>query len=65
MGEIKNEQIKNHLLEPKGAVGIHGKGYPEKSMFHNVDIKISNNKDRPIMIRLTETGLFIELVRPQ
>lgn len=65
MSEIKNEYVKNHLLEPGGAIGIHGKGYPESSKFHGVDIQISNNKKHDITIRLTETGLEIDLVRNQ
>lgn len=65
MSEIKDERIKNHLLEPGGAIGIHGNGYAESSMFHGVDIQISNDKTYPIMIRLTETGLTVELVRNQ
>ena len=65
MSEIKNELIKNHLLEPGGAIGIHGEGYPESSIFYKVDIRISNDKKFPIMIRLTETGLSIDLVRNQ
>lgn len=65
MSDVKNEHIKNHLLEPGGRMKIHGKGYNEKSMFHKVDIEVKNDKDRHIMVRLTETGLFIELVRAQ
>lgn len=65
MSDLKNESIKNHLLEPGGAIGIHGAGYPENSMFHDVTITVDNNKSYPIMVRLTETGLVIELVRNQ
>ena len=52
-----------HLLEPGGAIGFHGKGYPTTSKFNGVDITIKNNKTYPIEIRLTETGFHVELVR--
>lgn len=65
MADLKDERIKNHLLEPKGALGIHGKAYPADSMFKDVTIHVRNDKNRPIMVKLTETGLLIELVRPQ
>lgn len=59
------ELPERHLIEPGGSIGFHGNGYPTTSKFHGVDIKIRNDKTYPIELRLTETGLHIELIRKQ
>lgn len=65
MADLKNDIIKNHLIEPGGSMGIFVVAYPEHSIFKDVQITVSNNKKHEIMIRLTDTGLIIDLVRNQ
>jgi hypothetical protein len=65
MSDVKDENVKNHLLESGGSMGIYGKTYPDKSMFKDVTIMVANHKERPILIKMTEKGLLIELVRDQ
>lgn len=63
MSNVKEDTIKNHLLEPGGSMSIKGKVYPANSIFKDVTLEITNDKIHPIMIKLSDTGLFIELVR--
>jgi hypothetical protein len=57
------ELPRQHLLESGGRIGFHGKGYNEKSMFHGVNITVENNKKHSIKLRLTETGIAIDLIQ--
>jgi len=54
---------KKHLLESGGRIAFKGAGYPVNSMFSNVDIEIKNNKNYPICLELTETGIKVTLMR--
>lgn len=57
----QEDEVKSLELIKGERVGIFGLGYPTGNKFHGVDIEVKNNDRTKVVVRLTDTGLAIDL----